>query len=91
MRNLLLMGLIPLLLMACTSEGKYSTFNTFDTEEECGDAGTWVKVHYGDSQLRVKPKVHLKKGSASQLEVRTSRSKVLVSPETGIKIDNNKI
>jgi hypothetical protein len=70
MRNLLLIGLIPLLLMACTSEGKYSKSNTFDIKEECGDAGTWVRVHYGDSQLKVKPKVHLKKGSAWEFRLK---------------------
>ena len=70
MRNLLLIGLMPLLLMACTSEGKYSKFNSFDTKAECEDAGTWVKVHYGDSQLKVKPKVHLKKGWAWEFRLK---------------------
>jgi len=82
MRNLFLIFLMPFILIACTSEGEYSKYNSFAQEEECDDGGTWVKVNYGDSYLEVKPKVKLKKGSAWEfrLKPRTSAyEKMLVT------------
>lgn len=66
-RNALLLSPLMILLVAC--EGTYSGFMKFD-EPNCSSGGTFVNIHYGDSQLRVRPVVKVKKGKALEFRLK---------------------
>ena len=56
MRLMIAVFAMPLLLAGCAVEGKHSDSYKVKNLDNCGDGGSWVNVHYGDSQLKVKPK-----------------------------------
>jgi hypothetical protein len=70
MRNLFLVLIIPLLLTACVTEGTFTKYHTFNTPEDCEDGGTFVRIHYGDSYLRVLPIAKVKRGTALEFQLK---------------------
>jgi len=74
MRKLILLLVTPLLLMACATEGKFSTSNKFETLADCHDGGTYVKVHYEDSYLKIKPKINVKRGTGLEFRLKPKNS-----------------
>jgi hypothetical protein len=83
MRLVFTLPVVMLLLSACDMEGKHSNSNKFMGLDNCEDGGTWVKVHYGDSSLKVMPKISVKKGSGIEFRLKPSKKKSdLVDYET---------
>ena len=74
MRKLTLLLVTPLLLMACATEGKFSTANKFETLEDCEDGGTYVRVYYEDSSLKIKPKINVKRGTGLEFRLKPKNS-----------------
>lgn len=71
-RNLLLILPLPLILAAC--EGSYSSF-VKSGKDGCPKGGTYVNVHYGDSQLKVKPIAKVHRGGAFEFRLKPKKSK----------------
>jgi hypothetical protein len=66
---------MPLLLAGCALEGKHSDSLKVMNLDDCEDGGTWVNVHYGDSELKVKPKIDVKKGSGIEFRLKPRKQK----------------
>jgi hypothetical protein len=82
--------LLPALSMAgCAFEGKYSKSAKI-SKAGCAQGGTFVNVHYGDSELRVKPIVHVRRGGALEFRLKPDRkaSDTIDYKDVNVTIDN---
>ncbi len=71
MRKLLLVLIAPLLLTACATEGRIIERSGLAT---CGGgAMTFVNVHYGDSQIKVKPIADVKQDSTFRFRLKPDK------------------
>ena len=84
-RNALLILPLPILLSAC--EGSFSSF-VKSGKDGCPKGGTYVNVHYGDSQLKVKSIAKLHRGGAFEFRLKPKKSKN--DPE-GVNYKNVKV
>lgn len=61
---------LAFVLQGC--EGSYSSFRKFDNPG-CSKGGTYVKVKYGDSKLKVKPISKLHRGGAFEFRLKPKK------------------
>lgn len=71
-RTAMLVLPFTLLLQGC--EGTYSNFRKFDNPS-CSKGGSYVNVHYGDSQLKVKPIANVNRGGAFEFRLKPKKPK----------------
>jgi hypothetical protein len=64
---------LPLLLSGCALEGEHSASYKVKNLDKCGEGGTWVNVRYGDSQLKVKSKIKVQKGSGIEFRLKPDK------------------
>ena len=62
---------LALALSACATNGQHSANARYSIE--CTAGGTFVNVHYGDSELKVHPVANVHRGSALEFRLKPNR------------------